>query len=69
MNTAPRNGQKLLLLVGDNEWCTVGYFDKKLGWVAEKKNGNAESENRQARAERLGTAPKCCLSRRRFPSA
>ncbi len=37
MKTAPKTGQKLLLLVGENEWSAVGYFDKKLGWVAEKK--------------------------------
>lgn len=43
MRTAPKNGQKLLLLVGDNEWCTVGYFDKKLGWVAEQKNGSPKA--------------------------
>jgi hypothetical protein len=36
MKTAPKNGQKLLLLVGENEWSSVGYFDKRLGWVAEK---------------------------------
>jgi hypothetical protein len=35
MKTAPKTGQKLLLLVGENEWSAVGYYDKKLGWVAE----------------------------------
>ena len=37
MKTAPKTGQKLILLVGENEWSSVGYYDKKLGWVAEKK--------------------------------
>ena len=36
MKTAAKNGQKMLLLVGDNEWSAVGYYDKRLGWVAEK---------------------------------
>ncbi len=36
MKTAPKTGQKLLLLVGENEWSSVGYYDKRLGWVAEK---------------------------------
>lgn len=36
MKTAPKNGQKMLLLVGDNEWSAIGYYDKRLGWVAEK---------------------------------
>jgi hypothetical protein len=36
MKTAPKTGQKMLLLVGDNEWSAVGYYDKKLGWVAER---------------------------------
>jgi hypothetical protein len=36
MKTAPKTGQKLLLLVGDNEWSAVGYYSKKLGWVVER---------------------------------
>lgn len=26
----------MLLLVGDNEWSAIGYYDECLGWVAEK---------------------------------
>jgi hypothetical protein len=36
MKTAPKTGQKLILLVGENEWSAIGYYDAKLGWVAEK---------------------------------
>lgn len=43
MRTAPKNGQKIILLVGDNEWSTIGYFDDKLGWVAEKRRGHPEA--------------------------
>jgi len=43
MKTAPKNGEKMLLLVGENEWSSVGYYDKKLGWVAEKHLGGRTS--------------------------
>ncbi len=43
MNTAPKNGQKLLLMVGTNEWCSVGYYDDKLGWVVERKQDNQKA--------------------------
>jgi hypothetical protein len=43
MNTAPKTGQRLLLVVGDNEWCSVGYYDPKLGWVVENKKDNPEA--------------------------
>ena len=35
MKTASKTGQKMLLLVGDNEWSTIGFYDERLGWVAE----------------------------------
>jgi hypothetical protein len=43
MNTAPKTGQKLLLMVGNNEWCSVGYYDRKLGWVVDKKKDDPEA--------------------------
>lgn len=43
MNTAPKTGQKLLLMVGNHEWCSVGYYDKKLGWVVDKKKDKPEA--------------------------
>jgi len=43
MNSAPKTGQKLLLMVGNSEWCSVGYYDRKLGWVVEKKKDNPEA--------------------------
>lgn len=36
IRTAPKTGELLLLNMasyGDNDWCVVGYFHKKRGWV------------------------------------
>jgi hypothetical protein len=43
MNTAPKTGQRLLLMIGTNEWCSVGYYDQKLGWVVERKQDNPKA--------------------------
>jgi len=39
IRTAPKNGDLLLLNIacfGDNDWCVVGYYHRKHGWVLAK---------------------------------